>query len=454
MIITNTQYGGPCVCGSEHMLATQLILIEPGCLNQAEERLAQAGLTGCRTAIYDTNTYGAKGLTRPFAHQEIVLPAEGLQADGETLTSVLRQIRADVEVLLAVGAGTVHDIVRYCARKLGIPFVSCPTAASMDGYASDRCSVIQQGRRVSLPGVAPSLVLADLEVIRQAPLALTRAGVGEGISKFVALADWKIACLLKGETICPRVEYTVRQAAVAAQGACLDLQEGHEGGYAQLMYALLLSGIAMQIQGNGYPAYGAEHHLAELFEKLPGYTEQSKEAAHGEIAGVSATLIADLYHGLAEIDHIESRWEEYRPLPAGWLRERFGDATAAMLEEENEKDSLRSVAYTLLERNWREIRHIIREMPNRAALTAMLASIGAKQSPEEIGVDAAELPQALEMASCLHNQMTVLRLCRLIKGGYDSSASASRASSRRSRYADSAITRAGNRSAVSASSIR
>lgn len=38
---------------------------------------------------------------------------------------------AETEQLIAIGSGTIRDITRYCAYTKRIPFVSCPTAASV-----------------------------------------------------------------------------------------------------------------------------------------------------------------------------------------------------------------------------------------------------------------------------------------------------------------------------------
>lgn len=59
------------------------------------------------------------------AEQEIVLAPEGLHANETSTAEVLRQLNADTEVLIAVGGGTVHDIVRYCAQAEENSFRFC-----------------------------------------------------------------------------------------------------------------------------------------------------------------------------------------------------------------------------------------------------------------------------------------------------------------------------------------
>lgn len=453
MIINRKMFSGPCTCDTVHSMATRLVLIEAGCMKEVSDRLEHAGLTGHRVAIYDTNTYHAAGLTRPVVDQEIVLPAEHLIADDGAVASVLQQLAGDAQVLIAVGAGTIHDIVRYCAARLSIPFVACPTAASGDGFAANTCRMHWHGAQVTMPGVAPALVLADLDVIRQAPPALARAGMGEALSKFTALADWKIGLLLQNETACPIVESTMRQAAVAAQGCCEDLKKGSEGSFAQLMYALSLSGIAMQLASGGYPASGAEHLLTALMDLLPDQFGGTQDTLYGERVGVMSVATADLYHRLAGIDDITPYLKAAQPLDEVRYADAFGDALGETLRKANTPDCLLAVDRVRLIERWEDIRRIIAEIPTGDALAAMLASVGAGHSIESLGLTAAMIPQMLELSPAIRNQLTLVRLLRMLKFRYASSADASRAPSRKSRYADKAITRAGSSSAVSASSM-
>ena len=64
MIIDSRKYSGPCACGRSHEMATRLAVIEAGCMGELDRYLAEAGLTGRRAAVYDRNTYHAKGLIR------------------------------------------------------------------------------------------------------------------------------------------------------------------------------------------------------------------------------------------------------------------------------------------------------------------------------------------------------------------------------------------------------
>ena len=125
------------------------------------------------------------------------------------------------------------------------------------------------GYKKTLPGVAPDIVLADVSVIKEAPLYLALSGVGDILGKYTALADWKIAHALTGEFFCPTIEGMTRDAVKAVYECCEKVGERDSHAMEQLTYALLLSGLAMQLMGNSRPASGAEHHISHLIEMEP-----------------------------------------------------------------------------------------------------------------------------------------------------------------------------------------
>lgn len=435
MIIDTEKYSGPCTCGKVHSMATRRAVIEAGCMRDFDNLLAQAGLKGRRVALYDTNTYNAKGLTRPHVQQEIVLEASGLRADEQNIQSVTGQLCGETELLIAIGTGTVHDIARQVAHQAGAQLISCPTAASMDGFCSGHSVLCWQGMDILTPGVAPVLVLADLDIISSAPKALTRAGFGEAFSRFTTLADWKTAHYLQGREPCLAIEALLQQAAIAAQGACADWQNKHPGAYAQLMYALVLSGLAMQMGGRDMIFGAAEHHMVSLTHLLPKTYGQSG-AMHGEQVGVYTAVISDLYHQVAAIEDITPYVKGYKPPCGEALHRTFGGHAAQNLATHNTPDCLAAVRRDRLCEVWPQIRRTLLEIPSPDALRAMLASIGAKTTMEELGVSSAKLPRMLQLAPCMQNQLTMLRVLRMIKFRYAGQRPASRAPSGKGRCAD------------------
>lgn len=133
MKIDANHLSGPCSCGGEHLLATQICVIQEGALFHLEEILSSIPVVGKRCAVYDENTYRAiPNSIHPRAEQEIILSPSGLHADENSTASVLARLEPDIQVMLAIGGGTVHDIPAI-ARRAGysIPFLSLPPPVAM-----------------------------------------------------------------------------------------------------------------------------------------------------------------------------------------------------------------------------------------------------------------------------------------------------------------------------------
>lgn len=414
MTIDSKKYNGPCSCGRTHQMATKLAVIQAGCLKDFDRYLSDAGLTGKRAAIYDQNTYHAKNLTRPRADQEIILDPQNLHANEAATSAVLSRLDPDVKVLIAVGSGTIHDTTRYCAKERGIPFVACPTAASVDGFCSTVSAMTWGGFKKTLPGVAPILVLADIDVIREAPPALALSGVGDVLGKYTALADWKIAHALTGEFLCPEIEALTRQAVEEVHASCREIGSGSPAAFEQLTRGLLLSGLAMQMMGNSRPASGAEHHISHLIEMEPEPLGVHSDALHGEKVGVGTALASGVYHQLAQITDIAPYAREYPPVTEAVIRSAYGDRLYEDIARENQNDCMNAVTPALLAEHWPEIREIIAQVPTREELEALYREIGAKTTLEDLGVDSALLPKLLDYSPLVRNRMTLMRIRRML----------------------------------------
>ena len=131
------------------------------------------------------------------------------------------------------------------------------------GFCSTVAAMTWYGFKKTLPAVAPEIVLADTEIIKNAPMELVRSGVGDIMAKYTALADWKMAHVLTNELFCEKIYSIMQDAADTVMQSVPGIARGEESAYADVTYALIMSGIAMQMMGNSRPASGAEHHTLE-----------------------------------------------------------------------------------------------------------------------------------------------------------------------------------------------
>ena len=83
-----------------------------------------------------------------------------------------------------------------------IPYIIVATAPSMDGYASDGAAMILGGMKETVKAGLPKAIIADTNVLKNAPMDMIKAGYGDIIGKYSALNDWKFANIVYGEFFC------------------------------------------------------------------------------------------------------------------------------------------------------------------------------------------------------------------------------------------------------------
>jgi len=199
---------------------------------------------------------------------------------------------ADPGLLVGVGGGKAIDIAKMASDELDVALVSVPTAASHDGIVSGRASVPEGDTRHSVAAAPPLGVVADTEILADAPWELTTAGCADIISNYTAIKDWRLANRLKG------VEYHEYAAALAEMTAELLVENadavrpGLEESAWMVTKALVSSGVAMSIAGSSRPASGAEHLFSHQLDRLA-----PDGALHGHQVGVGAVLTEYLHTG-------------------------------------------------------------------------------------------------------------------------------------------------------------
>lgn len=420
MRVDADDFGRPCSCGKEHHIEVKEILIEAGAIEKLEEEMSDGFLKQYISPllICDTNTCRATEeiMEEIFDRcQVIVLEAEGLHADELAVEIVENNMDEDIDIILAVGSGTIHDISRYVALQYRIPFISVPTAASVDGFVSTVAAMTWNGLKKTIPAVAPMCVYADTNIFANAPKRLTASGVSDLMGKYICLADWKIARLLTGEYYCERIVEMEEKALKTVRGALRDIGAGEPEDCEKLMYGLILSGIAMQMAGNSRPASCAEHHMSHLWEMevLNG----PLDALHGEKVSVGTMLVLKEYRRIARAIH-EGRCQvkPYADRDREILEETFGKkGLLEGIRKENEPEPLLEVSPERLQRCLPEIAEIIDDLPDEQEMEHMLEKAGCKKSVYDIGLEERIIPVSLQLAPYVRRRLSLLRVSKMLE---------------------------------------
>lgn len=382
-----------CDCGIHHnCILIEKICIEKGAFEEAAAYMKQKGFIK-GVIIADENTFAAAGeaLSRALAGygMEIVIclinPDENgdVLADEKSIVQALLEIPPDTDVLVAAGTGTLHDIVRFCSAKMRIPFISIPTAPSVDGFTSMGAPLIVRGIKKTFQMNAPIAVFADVDVLLKAPKELIAAGFGDMIAKYTSLADWRFGHLAAGEPYCPLVANMTRKSLDLAVTSIEQIAKGEEEGVRLLMEALIKSGLAMIIFGRSHPASGGEHHLSHYWE-MEFIRQKWPAVLHGAKVGVSTALLSDLY--------------KRKLLEA--LRNLEGMARNSAA---NEKIVIN------ISGNLEEIINLYSALPEAYQIRSWLEALEGESFPGQLGIDKDLLQNSLSEAHHLRDRFTALK---------------------------------------------
>jgi len=216
-------------------------------------------------------------------------------SDAEAVSeaeSFVREVGA--QLVVAVGGGKVIDVAKYVAHQLGLRFVSVPTAVSHDGIASPAISLKDvNGYPVSKFAKPPLAVVADTDVIAQAPHRLLASGFGDIIGKITSVRDAILAKKIKGEYVGDYSLALARMSAAMVAGHAEAIAKHEPEGVSALVEAAISCGVAMAIAGSSRPCSGSEHNFSHALDLV--YPD--KKSLHGEQVGVGTIMMAYL-HGL------------------------------------------------------------------------------------------------------------------------------------------------------------
>ena len=295
-----------CACGKSHKVDIQAIRVGSGVMQELPGILRDLGASHI-FLVADNYTYEAAGRQveqlldqAGLAYHKRVFQTETPLVPNEyALGSVLAAMTSQDDMLLAVGSGTLNDVTKYVSARTGIPYVIAATAPSMDGYASTVAPTILDGFKTTLPAVYPAAIVADVDILKDAPMPMLTAGFGDIIGKFTSLADWRLSHQLNGEYYCPEVAGVIEAAVETCAANAKALAQRGPQAIQAVTEALILSGLAMGMVGVSRPASGAEHQMAHYWE-MDALRRGEEHPLHGNAVGVGTVLAASLYEMAVE----------------------------------------------------------------------------------------------------------------------------------------------------------
>lgn len=383
--------------------------------------------------VADENTFAAAGkkvsdalkkagikISEPFIYEDKDLHAEDSQID-----KLLARIEGTKEIPIAVGAGTINDIAKFTSYRAGRQYICVAAAASMDGYASTGAAIVVDGIKQTCPCPAPLAVIADLDIICQAPSELAAYGYGDLASKITAGADWMLADALGlapiNKVAWDMVQTDLRKWLGDPEGVKAGKFESIEG----LFEGLVMSGLAMQYAKDSRPASGAEHLFSHIWD-MRHHKFKGRSVSHGFQVAVGTLAATSMYETLFDrnvegmdlakaLNNWPASWDAFEKILLKQYPKNDCVLRIALVQVSQKYLTPDRLAGRLenLKSKWPELKaKLAGQLIPLKELAGMFRRAGCPVKASQIGVTLKHLQETMVDASNLRNRYTILDITR------------------------------------------
>jgi glycerol-1-phosphate dehydrogenase [NAD(P)+] len=407
------------------------VVIGAGVTDQVAELFVESFGDHAAIVVADENTFQVAGsrvqerlqAARADLREPYVFAGKPvLNAEYEHIEMLTAALKPHEAIPIAVGSGSLNDIVKRAAHECGRPYMSVATAASMDGYSAFGAAITKDGYKQTMPCPAPRAVLADLDILARAPGDMTASGYAGLLGKVTAGADWIISDELGVEPIDPKVWPLVQDQLREWAAEPAELHGGDQQAIDNLIEGLIMSGLAMQAHSSSRPASGAEHQFSHLWEMEGLGYEDDPPLSHGFKVGLGAIAMAGLYERVLardlcalDIDAVCAGWPSWkeveRRVRATHSTPGLDEAAVSETREKYLDAHALSERLQLLVGRWPRMRERLRRQLMPAdQLRELLRRAGCPTSPAEIGLDMQRFRHTYSRAQMIRRRYTVLDL--------------------------------------------
>lgn len=334
------------------------------------------------------------------AYVSYIFSDEHLEPDEHAVGAAVMHFDNSCDLIIGIGSGVINDIGKILSCVSNRRYIIVGTAPSMDGYASATSSMAMDGLKVSLNSRCPDAIIGDTDILKNAPMHMLQAGLGDMLAKYVSLAEWRIAHLITGEYYCERVAALVRNALDVCVKNAGGLLHRDEAAVQAVFDGLITGGVAMAYAGVSRPASGVEHYFSHVWD-MRALEFGTPAELHGIQCAIGTLAAVRLYEKLRTMTpdaekactYVEAfDYEAW----ATQLRAFLGKSAETMIALEKKEGKYRkdthAVRFARIQKCWPEILRILdEELPSSEALSQLLLRLGMPEDTSVIGVDAAAM---------------------------------------------------------------
>lgn len=417
--------GFDCKCGRHHV-ASRLreVIIKENAIFELPRVLERFGIT-CPFLVMDENTKIAAGdaacsilQAAGISYRTFVLNGKQIEPDEHCVGAVVMAYQTQCDGIVAVGSGVINDICKVVSQVGKCPQITLPTAPSMDGYASTCAAMLIGGLKTSLYLPSPNAVVADINILKNAPMRMIQAGFGDMITKYVSLPEWEMANILHNEYWCKETSDLAKRSAEICFEAAPLLSQRSSHAIALLTEGLIISGICMSLVNVSGPASGGEHYISHIWD-MNNIKNGHKLELHGIQTGIGTLNMMRVYEHMRDItpeadkamsfaQHFDrEKWEQdiYRLFGLGANKAIANEQIAGKHDIDRHKAQFSKIC-----QNWDEIHRLICTIPDAIVAENMWKQVGAPLTHREIGHTDDELLDAFTYSPEIRDRYVGVRL--------------------------------------------
>ncbi len=348
-----------------------------------------------------------------------VFSNKDLYAEYSFVDALVDYFKNHDAIPVAVGAGTINDLVKLASHVAGRPYMCVATAASMDGYTAFGASITANGAKQTFDCPAPRACLADINIIGAAPAEMNASGYADLFAKITAGADWILADCLKVEAIDDRAWSIVQDGLSESLSDPEGIPSGDHKAITELIQGLMLGGFAMQSYKSSRPASGAEHQFSHLWN-MEHHTNGGESISHGFQVAIGVLAITAFYERmlatrLEDLD-VEGCCEKWPDINSYEIQaaEMFKDTdfpnvgVTEIKAKYITKEELSDQLY-LLKNNWSGIKsRLLSQLVPYDKVKDDFRKAGVPFEPEQIGVSREYLRETFIRAQYIRRRFTIL----------------------------------------------
>ena len=368
-----------CPCGMEHKCPIDYVIIEKNACKHLPSITKEYQSI---LLVADRNTFRVGGeqvvekLGDRLADTLIYQTEEVLVPDETAIAELKSHVTDKTDLIIGIGSGVINDLCKHVSFEAGLPYYIVATAPSMDGYASKGSALILEGMKVTLNANVPKAIIADVDMLKNAPFAMIQGGYGDIIGKYSCLNDWKLSCLVRGEYFCEFVMRATYEAVEKTVRLADGLVQREDEAVKALMEALVAVGILMAYVGNSRPASGSEHHLSHYFE-IVGIVRGEEYLTHGIDVCYSAIETAKLREELLALENLEDFVASFdKDAYEKEIRRIYSTVADEVLALQKKMGWYEEDRVSIYREKWEKIREVLSDCPSSAEMLALTEKIG------------------------------------------------------------------------------